>query len=638
MTITFSPSPPRHRGELEVYKQLLGFDDNSLYFWSSLDFIPGVNDVDLLVWHEKQGVYVIEIKAISLDMLLKFGFHSCEIEGRGEDRSPQNQAYDAMQSLRNYLSPKLNKTPYMVATVLWPYIARSEWKLRFRNSKEISDLSNSMIMKEDLYSGAQSFEKKLREIWVKPPVRKGSDYPFKHDPTTFRSFCDFLNPSASPTPAVSDYSKLKILEKGIKRDLVRNFPPYKSQRVVFTGAPGTGKTFRLLQIGIMHARENAKVLFCCFNQVLASDINRILNLLDISFKAAGDKTLFKELINVMDISSLAGRLCSDLSIDIPKNDFELWGQLIIDELKNTQLLTHYPKYDTILIDECQDFMDWQLMIPIAIATNNCQIILGKGSGQEIYSDTTQNHENLTSILGADVKTFNLSRNFRNVKPVYELAHLFYECEINSNRIGSVFDKRFKNRTNKTQEIEFDILGSQLPTLSYILDDVDYEDPDYRRILTELVVRQYEDLISAELAKFGNESSPSDLLILVPEIDGDEVKWARSALSNIEKKMGVGFIDYVIQENRKKIAPKDKIRLVTYHSCRGLEGVSVLVFGIEKISMFDKVSKKISPKLGYIALSRAIFNLSICVRASKRNSITEFIENSIAYIKDNHQSS
>jgi KaiC/GvpD/RAD55 family RecA-like ATPase len=70
------------------------------------------------------------------------------------------------------------------------------------------------------------------------------------------------------------------------------------------GPPGTGKTFRLLQIGIMHARENAKVLFCCFNQVLASDINRILNLLDISFKSEGDNTLFKELIDVIDILNI----------------------------------------------------------------------------------------------------------------------------------------------------------------------------------------------------------------------------------------------------------------------------------------------------------------------------------------------
>ena len=122
MSVSYSPSPPKHKGELEVYKQLLGFDDSFLNFWSSLDFIPGVNDIDLLVWHEKQGVFVIEIKAIKLDMLISFGFHSCEIEGRGEDRSPQSQAYEAMQSLRNYLSPKVSKMPFMIPTVLWPYI------------------------------------------------------------------------------------------------------------------------------------------------------------------------------------------------------------------------------------------------------------------------------------------------------------------------------------------------------------------------------------------------------------------------------------------------------------------------------------------------------------------------------------
>ncbi len=634
MTVTFSPSPPKHYGELQVYKQLLGFNDDSLFFWSSLDFIPSVNDVDLLVWHQKQGVFVIEIKAIPINMLLKFGLHSCEIEGRGEERSPQNQAYDALKSLREYLSPKF-KMPYMVATVMWPLISRSEWKLRFKNSIEISELSNSMIMKDDIYSGAESFEKKLKDIWINPPVRKGSDYSFRHDAITFKNFCDSLNPSASPTPAVSDLAKLKTLEKGIKRELIRSFPPFIDQKVVFQGAPGTGKTFRLLQIGIMHARENARVLFCCFNQVLASDINRVLNLLDISFKLAGDNTPFKDLIRVIDIYSLATQLCTDLSIDIPKNDFEIWGQLINDELNKDDLLSKYPKYNTILIDECQDFMNWQLRIPITLANQKSQIILGIGSGQEIYSDTAENHENLTSILGTGIKTYNLRRNFRNVKPVYQLAHLFYECEMSDIKIENIFEKRFKHRTNKTQEIEFDISDSNIPALAYILDNIDYEVPSYKEKLTSLIVPQYEELITTELNKLDKEASPSDLLILVPEIDGDEVKWARIALSNIEQKKEIGFIDYVEQTNRKKIAPKDKIRLVTYHSCRGLEGVSVLIFGIEKINIFDKSQNKISPKLGYIALSRAIFNLTICVRASKKNYITEFIEKSLAHIKDNH---
>ena len=134
MGIELSTIAPRHKGEKDVNQQLATQEDNSLYFWSSLDFIPGVNDIDLLIWHKDIGCFVVEIKAIPIDMLVSFSFSTCEISGRGIDRSPQNQAYDALQSLRNYLVPLLNKMPFMVATVCWPLISRFEWNECFKHS------------------------------------------------------------------------------------------------------------------------------------------------------------------------------------------------------------------------------------------------------------------------------------------------------------------------------------------------------------------------------------------------------------------------------------------------------------------------------------------------------------------------
>ena len=112
MSVFLSSSLPKFHGELRVYQQLASFDDENLCFWTSLDFIPNVNDIDLLVWHKKQGIFVLEIKAIPLSMLKEFSFNSCVIEGRGPDRSPQNQAYDALQSLRNYLVPQMNRVDF----------------------------------------------------------------------------------------------------------------------------------------------------------------------------------------------------------------------------------------------------------------------------------------------------------------------------------------------------------------------------------------------------------------------------------------------------------------------------------------------------------------------------------------------
>ena len=421
MGISLTPFPPRHHGELAVYQQLTLQKDDALYLWASLDFIPGVNDIDLFMWHEEIGCFVVEIKAIPLEMLVTFGFSSCEIEGRGLDRSPQNQAYDAMQSLRNYLAPRVDKTPFMVATVCWPLISRSEWKERFRHAPEISGLSDSMIMREDLYSGPDSLKGRLKEIWVRPPVRKGSSYPFKHDRDVFQSFRAALDPKASPQPLKTDMAKLEALEKGIKRDLMRSFPPFSDTKVLFQGKPGTGKTFRLQQIGIMHAREGAKVLLCCFNQVLASEFIRFINLLDLDFKKSGVENSIKEYIDVIDITSLAMRLCNDLGVVMDLKDFNEWGKLITEEFKTPGTLDGYPKYNTVLIDESQDFSAWQIELIMLLSAPGATIAMGVGAGQELYSSLAD--ESIGSRLQKiGFKVANLRRNFRNAKPIYCLLY------------------------------------------------------------------------------------------------------------------------------------------------------------------------------------------------------------------------
>jgi hypothetical protein len=634
MGISLTSFPPRHRGELAVYQQLTLQQDDALYLWSSLDFIPGVNDIDLLIWHQEIGCFVVEIKAIPLQMLVSFSFSSCEIEGRGLDRSPQNQAYDGMQSLRNYLAPRVEKTPFMVATVCWPLISRSEWTERFRHSTEISLLSNSMLMKDDLYSGAESLRIRLREIWVRPPVRKGSSYPFKHERDIFRDFCHVLDPKAIPQPIKSDLAKLEALEKGIKRDLMRSFPPFATSRVLFHGKPGTGKTFRLQQIGIMHAREGAKVLLCCFNQVLASEFIRFINLIDANFKQAGVENSIKEFIDVVDITSFALRLCSDIGISIEIKDFNEWGQLITDDFKKPGVLDKYPKYDTVLIDESQDFSSWQIELTLLLATKDATVAMGVGSGQELYL-SGDSGEKVAQLQLSTYKSANLRRNFRNAKPIYELAHLISECDFDLKRINDVYSKTFLNKKNIVQDIEFEISQANIPLCLYINDELQtsYDEPGYQHELLNKLAHEYQNIIIEHF--LNSNQNPSDLLILVPDTVGDEITALRAALSKIYSELQIDYIDYVDKSSRKYIAPEGKIRVVTFHSSRGLEASNVLILGIEKLQQLSRFTKVEPSRLGYIAISRAIFNLVICFRSSKKNALTKFIEDAVSHINVNY---
>ena len=130
--------------------------------------------------------------------------------------------------------------------------------------------------------------------------------------------------------------------------------------------------------------------------------------------------------------------------------------------------------------------------------------------------------------------------------------------------------------------------------------------------------------------------PSDLLILVPDTIGDEIVALRKALKNIFINQNIDCIDYVDKTKRKHIAPEGKIRIVTFHSSRGLEAANVILFGIERLQVLSKKTSIDAMRLGYIGVSRAIFNLTICIRSNKRNLITDFIEKAISHISTNYE--
>jgi hypothetical protein len=120
---------PVHHGELQLAKQLKTSPDPQLHLWFSLNFIPGVPDVDLLIWHELAGIFVIEVKAVPLDAIEVFGWQRCKIRGRDEEQSPQQQAHRALHSLGNFVKPLTGKI-FMTSAACFPQIRRNDWNHR----------------------------------------------------------------------------------------------------------------------------------------------------------------------------------------------------------------------------------------------------------------------------------------------------------------------------------------------------------------------------------------------------------------------------------------------------------------------------------------------------------------------------
>jgi len=602
MSTCHSRGFPKYKGEQRVHNQLLGIDDNDLFFWSSLDFIPGVNDIDLLLWHKKEGVFIVEIKAVSIEQIKSFSYHSIEIIGRGLHRSPQRQAYDAFESLRNFIGQK--KLPFIVSTVCWPMISRITWKDRFNSNKQIADLADSMIMEEDIHSGARILSSRLNYVWSNPPIRSGSDRKFDHDKNkaTFELLKEGIDPECQNQVRDSDKSKVDLLEKSISTNLRRKFHPFDKTLSIFNGGPGTGKTFRLQQIALIHAYEGASILFCCFNKVLAAEIKRIFHI----HGQLENQPLIKENIEIIDINSLFQRIKHDFSL----NEDE-------DILSNCDF-SKYPKFDTILVDEAQDLTINQIKVLRMLSKDEATVVFSNGKGQEIYKDRDFNSKEIEKLFNLKSNASDIKQNFRNSKPVFDLANIVYECDFNEDQLDKYFEQA--NSIRFFKEIEFVIEHLKVPKIINVDDSsLDIEQEKYTQKRNENLVSEYYKIIDQYL-----DVAQLDILILTPDREGIDTQIVREVLELIKKRKKIDYVDYTIEENRSTISKKNTLRFCTYHSSKGLEADTVIVFGFDKIkNICDRLDIK-SNYLGYIALSRAITDLVIVSRNSLKNFIIAFL--------------
>ncbi len=137
---------------------------------------------------------------------------------------------------------------------------------------------------------------------------------------------------------------------------------------------------------------------------------------------------------------------------------------------------------------------------------------------------------------------------------------------------------------------------------------------------EVMTSEIAALIMAESEKLEDEQYPIDLLVLVPDTESTWARWARRALAVVCKsKEGYDYVDYVDEACRRHIAQRTQIRLATFHSARGIEACRVLVLGIEQLMALSQRVEINHRNLGYVVLSRALFQTTVGRVASRKTS-------------------
>ena len=609
MAVVWNPCSAKGRGEQRLAALLESFDDEKLRLCFSVDFIPGGREIDLLLIDLDLGVFIIEVKAVPLSAFVSVSPNEWKIKGRDGTESPLRQAYGQFEGLRSYWDGRMkSRLPKICTTACLPEISRYEWLRAFTHDPYATTIASGLLFREDLLD-AGTLNERLLKCMLDPPMRTGFK-PFPPNQNFLIDFQQLLEPSVPQVATNVDRQRLQAIENVITKQMLEEFPVGGSAFSVFTGNPGTGKTFRLLSIGLSHAYGNKKVLFACFNKTLASDIRRLL-----SFNEKLKHVSYP--VNVVDVYQLAKRSFELNGYPRPESgNPDQWGEMVVKQLRDDFANAIIDTFDTILVDEAHDLMDWQLDLIRLHAAPGATVCLALGKGQELYRDDSSALNWLEGMSsGKKIIRRDLRRNFRNTQAQYYAALAFHKAWPNKLQEvdlvhKSVFEKKHGNR-----ELEFDRQGEPL---SYIpIPTLQGEFADGGRNQTELVTAEYLEILQDEIQSIDNDGNahPVGLLVLVPDANSQHAICVREALKMAtSNRPDWSFIDYTDDEKRRTTALSSEIRLCTFHSSRGLEGERVIVFGLEQIASFAERTHVKAENLGFIALSRGVFRTVVVVRS------------------------
>lgn len=586
---------PTHLGEMSVYESLEAFCSDEITSWFSIDFLPGVSDLDLLLLDKKSGIFALEIKAIPLQEIIEISLNSIEIRGRGKKKSTNEQAYDALISLMNYSTEIGIKLPFMVASTVWPRITSSEWKSSFKNVNEIYALSDSMIFKDDLVS-LNILRRKLIHIYQNPPIRKGSYHSYKYSKEHSTNLTDLLVQKASE-PKLPTFSKFESVAKNQRKTVLKKYPLNKEIKVVFEGIPGSGKTYSLLTLAYLHGIEGRSVFLLCFNKVLAAQLRA--NILSLSEEVQDPE--LNDFIQVYDIYDHVSKYADLLDISgINSDDYEEWLDLIIEEIKSVSD-RKIARPDVLLVDEIQDFSLAEIKW-IKYWANHCKwVAFAKGIGQEVYLDE-EVLNNLNWLSG--YKKELLIENYRNPGKLFLLSKLISEAKLKKEHLSEATNRVSLSLKQKSLKINrHDEFGFE----TKLVDDS----------TTNKLIKGYKQLIlNVYNSNLELGIEPYQNLIIVR--GKQDKKLVLEALNELADDNVINYLNLTEKKFKRFSPSSDKVRICTYESSRGLEAHSVILFGFEQLVIGERKDSN----LGFIALTRATSNTILVVKKERASLIPE----------------
>ena len=619
---------PGHHGEYVVGQTLKSFSNPGLELWFDVNYIPGVTDLDLLLLDNQVGLYLIEIKSMKIDAIELFTQTEFVLKGDQKRQHPTMQLRTGSQKLRDHVKrfPKMKEKknlPFLQSTVLWSEITRKEWKARFSNPV-ISGFEEMCIFKDDLDTYNKLISA-LQRLWEKPILGILTPQAAR----CIHGEMDIFRTAVAPdkykvelSPSMSDELARPVKDSKSTADKYELGKPHK---VSLQGAPGTGKTTILREIGLKNLAAGARVLHVCFNKVLAADQKREYQILRKNIEEYG-------FIDVFDIWELYKELGHSAGIK---------GEAQVLESVKTYLESeegkNFLKYDVILIDESQDLRDDFFRVVELIARPTAAWFIAYGKGQETnnFFANEQHPSPWLSKFLEEADANHLKRSFRNSTKAFLLAQAFWEKfpDLDSAKIW--LKEKFSMQSGSDNQFELDLAIPQskndfkveiLPAgnkrHAFVKNIILGAIEDSRR------ANRGEDLLVAVLAPSMKKAGETE----EPVSSGYEL--VRTVLEEIAESFKMDFHDLVPKEARRDVPKIGAIRLVTLQGIRGLSASHVIIFDLLQLEKWVKRDGgSIKPpliNLSYIALSRSKASTIVAIDDAEDSEIEPFLMDILAY--------
>ena len=352
-------------------------------------------ELDVLLINQNYGLIGIEVKGGKVEVISGAWHQNAEILSVSPPRQAQNAAYELRNILR-LRSPKLLKYVHVDYAVALP---------------GVNELNN--VLPPDVERGRLILNSDMQDLDDVVYALMTNDHknrPLSEDQINEILF--FLRPDSNFKWNVS--SKLRLNNERMQRLAFESLQPLltldQNTNIFVTGSAGTGKSFLATLWAERAFERGERTLLTCYNEpmghFLAGDVTDSADLVAGPFQ----KTLF-ELADIRDFQ-------------IPEDADQNWWDTAPFAAFMESADNVLNKFDTIIVDEAQDFSPKWLPILKTLFKENGpkKLFMLADPSQDLY------HRGLTVPAVSNVVRFDLTINCRNTKKIAELTKEFSDAK------------------------------------------------------------------------------------------------------------------------------------------------------------------------------------------------------------------